>query len=283
MSPMIDIRVCEIDGCSRAHWGRGFCRAHYTRYLRYGDPRPDQPVQEKSPQAPLCTVLNCANNPKAKGLCTGHYERLNRLGTALPEVPLQPNRVDAPCAVDGCTRTHYAKGRCNLHYRRVKYQGYIEPPPPPPRPKCQIATCGFPVRARGYCNTHYARLKSGDVKADQPIRRRGGTCDLSACNRPHYSLGFCHPHYQQRVSMPRRRALEESADGVTNATQLQARIDYYGAKCWMCGKSWTCIDHVKPLAVGGSNWPSNLRPACRSCNARKQHRWLGPARLAEVF
>jgi hypothetical protein len=32
-------------------------------------------------------------------------------------------------------------------------------------------------------------------------------------------------------------------------------------------------DHVKPLARGGSNWPANLRPACKSCNSRKGARW----------
>jgi 5-methylcytosine-specific restriction endonuclease McrA len=26
---------------------------------------------------------------------------------------------------------------------------------------------------------------------------------------------------------------------------------------------------VIPLSVGGTNWPANLRPACRSCNSAK--------------
>ena len=37
----------------------------------------------------------------------------------------------------------------------------------------------------------------------------------------------------------------------------------------MCGTEATAIDHVKPIARGGSNWPANLRPACTPCNSRK--------------
>ena len=66
---------------------------------------------------------------------------------------------------------------------------------------------------------------------------------------------------------------EDAALGDVTAEQLQARIDYYGGRCWMCRAPWTCIDHVKPLSAGGCNWPANLRPACTPCNARKHNRW----------
>lgn len=63
------------------------------------------------------------------------------------------------------------------------------------------------------------------------------------------------------------------AAGVSTKTQLKARWDYYGGKCWLCGIDATEMDHVKPLTKGGSNWPGNLRPICRSCNARKSNTW----------
>jgi 5-methylcytosine-specific restriction endonuclease McrA len=36
--------------------------------------------------------------------------------------------------------------------------------------------------------------------------------------------------------------------------------------CWICGAPATEVDHVVPLATGGTDHPANLRPACRHCN-----------------
>ena len=76
----------------------------------------------------------------------------------------------------------------------------------------------------------------------------------------------------RQVGWMRRQARELAAAGIATADQLMARIAYYGGKCWLCGTAATEIDHVIPLSRGGTNWPANLRPACRSCNARKSAR-----------
>lgn len=80
---------------------------------------------------------------------------------------------------------------------------------------------------------------------------------------------------QKRVMWEsKRRARKAGAAGTCSATQLQARVDYYGGFCWVClleGKRtpYEAIDHVIPLAKGGSNWPSNLRPICTKHNSSK--------------
>jgi len=71
----------------------------------------------------------------------------------------------------------------------------------------------------------------------------------------------------------RRRARQQAAPGWTSTTQLAGRIALYGGLCWICHVPATTIDHVIPLARGGSNWPANLRPACRGCNSSKGARW----------
>ncbi|MFG1833848.1 HNH endonuclease [Micromonospora chersina] len=48
----------------------------------------------------------------------------------------------------------------------------------------------------------------------------------------------------------------------------------------MCGAEGDVLDHVKPLAKGGSGWPANLRPACNPCNLRKSARWPYPTGVA---
>lgn len=67
-----------------------------------------------------------------------------------------------------------------------------------------------------------------------------------------------------------RRAARKNAPGYCTDEQLAARIAYYGNKCAYCpnGK-YEHLDHVIPLARGGSQWPSNLRPACAQCNLSK--------------
>ena len=67
----------------------------------------------------------------------------------------------------------------------------------------------------------------------------------------------------------RRQARKRNAPGHTSREQLVARWAYYGSQCWMCGENAEVTDHVIALARGGSNWPANLRPACRRCNASK--------------
>jgi hypothetical protein len=38
--------MCSIEGCDRPHKAKGYCAAHYKRFLTTGDPRADQPIRE---------------------------------------------------------------------------------------------------------------------------------------------------------------------------------------------------------------------------------------------
>ena len=78
-------------------------------------------------------------------------------------------------------------------------------------------------------------------------------------------------------ALQRRTAREKAAAGHATDEQLAARWAFYGGKCWMCGTPAAHMDHVKPLARGGSKWPANQRPACWPCNSRKAARWPLPA------
>jgi hypothetical protein len=55
--------------------------------------------------------------------------------------------------------------------------------------------------------------------------------------------------------------------------KAQARIDYFGRRCWMCGRDFQSIDHVIARLKPICDFASNIRPACRSCNSIKGNRW----------
>ena len=78
----------------------------------------------------------------------------------------------------------------------------------------------------------------------------------------------------------RRKQLLRQAKGKAKPDQILARWMFYGMRCAYCHTPiesfQKChMDHVIPLARGGSKWPSNLVPACKKCNLRKGvKRWL---------
>jgi 5-methylcytosine-specific restriction endonuclease McrA len=73
----------------------------------------------------------------------------------------------------------------------------------------------------------------------------------------------------------RRRSRKINAPGNDYITPelLEARWDYYGRNCYLCGATATATDHIKPLAKGGSQYPANLRPICKRCNCIKNDKW----------
>lgn len=84
-------------------------------------------------------------------------------------------------------------------------------------------------------------------------------------------------HPGHRVTeVQRRRARIAGARGSHTRAQWLARVAFHGWRCRYCAKELTrrtlTKDHLIPLARGGSDWPANLVPACRSCNCRKQDR-----------
>jgi 5-methylcytosine-specific restriction endonuclease McrA len=71
----------------------------------------------------------------------------------------------------------------------------------------------------------------------------------------------------------RRRFRKFHNGGSSGKEKLEQRSAVWGHRCWMCGSAVEAMDHVKPIARGGSSWPSNMRPICRSCNSKKGDRW----------
>lgn len=65
-------RICSIDGCGKNRIGHGFCRAHYKRFKKHGDPLGGGPERKSGVG---CNVEGCDGLFYSKGYCRLHYRR----------------------------------------------------------------------------------------------------------------------------------------------------------------------------------------------------------------
>ena len=81
---------------------------------------------------------------------------------------------------------------------------------------------------------------------------------------------------KQAAHWRNRRARKLASEGSHTASDTSAIFDSQRGLCASCqiklvksGKNKYHVDHVMPLKLGGSNWPTNLQCLCPSCNLRK--------------
>jgi 5-methylcytosine-specific restriction endonuclease McrA len=86
-----------------------------------------------------------------------------------------------------------------------------------------------------------------------------------------------HPE-KHRHAVKLQRAKRKLAPGHHTLEQWLYKVEYHGWRCFYCGRKVNYVtvtqDHLIPLSRGGTNWVSNLVPACRSCNSSKGARKL---------
>lgn len=106
-------------------------------------------------------------------------------------------------------------------------------------------------------NPEYERLRY--IANREDIRRR-----QSEYHRNNPEIG--------RIRAMRYYARKKGADGYHTYEDVVKLLKHQKYKCAECGidisKKYE-VDHIMPLALGGSNWPKNLQCLCRNCNARK--------------
>ena len=151
-------------------------------------------------------------------------------------------------------KVYYAKHREEIAARQeVYYKGHREE---------------RAVYSKVYYKVYYKRHRE-KIAARQKVYRDRHQKKL-AIYRKVYREG----HLEQfRMYATQHRVLKAGASGYATVEQIQARIDYYGKCCYICGAPYEHIDHVIPLSKGGSNWPANLRPTCSKCNLKKGSKW----------
>ena len=95
------MRTCSVVGCEGKHFGRGYCRVHYERWKRNGDP-----LLLQRPGG-VCSIEGCEKPVNARRMCRPHYRRWMKHGDALAprteSVKDDPGRWAAMVeTTDGC-------------------------------------------------------------------------------------------------------------------------------------------------------------------------------------
>ena|SRR5258706_11475115 len=74
-----------------------------------------------------------------------------------------------------------------------------------------------------------------------------------------------------RIGARKRRAVVRGCEGTHTKAQILELLSAQQGRCVYCKVDLTKYhaDHVLPLALGGSNWISNIQLLCPSCNQRK--------------
>jgi 5-methylcytosine-specific restriction endonuclease McrA len=227
-----------------------------------------------------CLVDGCNSTYRvAYGYCNKHYQRLKKHDDlywparkerkALPPDQL-PNTAGV-CLIEGCgIAERLIRGWCMKHYLRWRKHGdpniVAKQNRYAPNMQCAIDGCIERRYVREWCAKHYrAWYNHGDV--------------LTPDNRvyPPPSADEIERRRKRRANHANRRRAKKLDARVYEYSQeaLDARIAYFGARCWMCHGAFSALDHVKPLSKGGKDCPANLRPACKSCNSKKGAKWYG--------
>lgn len=268
------LTTCSVEGCDRAKVARGWCRPHWKRWSRHGDPTGGGAPRFRNR---ICSVEGCESKHEAQGYCNAHYARVQRCGDPLPDIPLG-TRIPrtGTCTQGDCSSETFCRGLCWSHYYREWrygdataglpiYEDFSGKP-------CANEGCAKDSRRRGYCNAHYLRLLKGTLGIEQVPCVQCGTPIVLAVTEAH-----------GRRRRPVHISRCDSCKRPTNPTTVAALLVRDGDSCAICSKPVDMslaypdqmspsVDHVIPLSVGGPNTPENCALAHLGCNIKKRAR-----------
>lgn len=112
--------TCKVEGCGSPLNAQGFCRAHYAKWKKYGDPLHSRKVTKYD----KCAIEGCDALVRSRGWCQLHYNRWKRTGDPLAKrTDGKFVSKDGKCFAAGCDRPRLHKGYCRIHYYRFWKHG----------------------------------------------------------------------------------------------------------------------------------------------------------------
>lgn len=185
-------------------------------------------------------------------------------------------------ALEGCSKYYFTGEPCNYGHLSPRYArsvGCVE---------CAIARATARYRANPEAKKIYDRIRYQTTpKVQQQVKewrlanpeKVQGSRDKWKEENPEK-----HKESQQKwaannpemvqSNVRARRARKRGAEGRHTQKDVTSILQRQKYKCAECGasvrkRSSRQVDHIMPLKLGGSNWPSNLQILCSHCNRIK--------------
>jgi hypothetical protein len=128
---------CSVDGCGWAHEAKGYCKRHYLRWRRWGDPVGGRQTYAER-NAATCTATGdgwaCDKPCKARKLCGGHWSQkyLAKLPLLKPlRVPIESQVCQASGVFDAapwvCDKPRFGALYCVGHIAQGRTQADLKP------------------------------------------------------------------------------------------------------------------------------------------------------------
>jgi hypothetical protein len=235
--------ICTVDGCAREHYGLGFCAMHYKRFKAHGDPS----TVKTKPTVAERTCTECEYlGPRA--------EFWGDRRICKPCRPIWEARIHAQRAASGASK--WCPG-CRTTKNLSLFSRN--------QPLCKPCTKAAKAKQQAQ------RRKSGRPllcigPCEQVLPPTAFDPGYRTCRRCRFEANPEKYRRQWRA----RRAREHSALGGYQTWEWISLLVRFNGQCAYCDAAPAATqDHVIPLTRGGSNFASNLLPACWSCNAMK--------------
>ena len=253
----------------------------------------------------VCDASGCnrmaRGNAESAHLCSMHYQRWKKFGSVL--LPDRRKSPDGRCASPGCEKPIRSANAnyCNTHYHRVlrgSQDGLL-----PVRKNCLRCGSGLIRNQSKFCSARcrwqFARgtLEKKSCVICETLFVHPGTnavcCSRECRNKLEYQWGRKTRARERWKEGARQREYTRKSRKAAAPFEKFSREEIFerdGWRCQLCGKmvarkaKWPApffatLDHIIPLAKGGSHTRLNVQCAHLTCNIRKNDRAGGQLRL----